>query len=121
MEHTSVENEPDEDKCDCQPKTSIPFLDTSLSIENGQIEIDLYKKVSDRNQYLLPSSCHPKSTTTAIPFSLSLRIVTICTKPENRDLRLGDLKELLLAREYPESLIDRSIDKARNIPRKIAL
>ena len=39
MEHTSVENEPDEDKCDCQPKTSIPFLDTSLSIEKGQIEI----------------------------------------------------------------------------------
>ena len=70
IEHTSIENEPLEDKCDCQPKTSIPFLDTLLSIENGRIEVDLYKKPSDRNQYLLPSSCHPKSTTQAIPYSL---------------------------------------------------
>ena len=116
MEHTSIENEPLEDKCDCQPKTSIPFLDTLLSIKNGRIEIDLYKKPSDRNQYLLPFSCHPKSTTQAIPYSLSLRIVRICTKPESRDLRLAELKELLLAREYPESLINRSIEKARKIP-----
>ena len=31
------------------------------------------------------------------------------------------MKELLLARKYPESLIDWSIDKARKIPRKVAL
>ena len=45
----------------------------------------------------------------------------ICTNPEKRDNRLSDLKELLLARKYPESLVDRSIEKARKIPRKIAL
>ena len=69
----------------------------------------------------MPSSCHPKATTKSIPYSLSLRIVRICTKPETRDIRLTELKELLLARNYPESLIDRSIDKARKIPRKVAL
>ena len=89
-----IENEPLKDKCDCPPKKSIPFLDTLLSIENGRIEVDLYKKPSDRNQYLLPSSCHPKSTTQAIPYSLSLRIVRICTKPESRDLRRAELKDL---------------------------
>ena len=93
----------------------------SLQIENGRIDLDLFKKKTDRNQYLLPSSCHPKSTTKSIPFSLSLRIVRICSKTENRDKRLLELKELLLARYYPESLIDRSMDKARKIPRKIAL
>ena len=79
------------------------------------------KKTMDRNQYLLPSSCHSKSTTKAIPYWLSLRIIRICTKPEFRDIRLSELKELLLARQYPESLIDRSIERARKIPRKVAL
>ena len=101
--------------------TSIPFLDTSLKIENGKIDIDLYKKKTDRNQYLLPANCHPKTTTKSIPFSLSLRIIRICSKPENRDKRLTELKELLTARNYPESLIDRSIEKAKKIPRKVAL
>ena len=121
MVHTTIENELDEDRCDCAETDSIPFLDTLLKIENGRIDIDLYKKKTDRNQYLLPSSCHPKSTTQAIPYSLSLRIVRICTKKENRDKRLAELKDLLLARKYPESLIDRSIEKARKIPRKVAL
>ena len=38
-----------------------------------------------------------------------------------RDERLKDLKELLMAREYPEDLINIAIFKARKIPRKVAL
>ena len=45
----------------------------------------------------------------------------VCSKPEDRDKRLAELKELLLARNYPETLIDRSIEKGEKIPRKIAL
>ena len=121
MIHTSVENEAEEDKCDCQYRKSIPFLYTSLSIEDGKISIDLHRKKTDRNQYLLPSSCHPKTTTQAIPYSLSLGIVRTCTKINERDSRLRELKELLMARKYPESLVDRAIEKARKIPRKVAL
>ena len=119
--HTSVRNEAEEDKCDCQYTKSIPFLDTSLSIEDGKVSIDLYRKKTDRNQYLLPSSCHPKTTTQAIPYSLSLRIIRTCTKIDERDSELNELKELLMARKYPESLVDRAIQKARKIPRKVAL
>ena len=121
MSHTSIKDEPLEERCNCEETNSIPFLDTSLSIENGRVEVDLYKKETDRNQYLLPSSCHPKTTSKAIPFSLSLRIIRICTKIEDRKRRLQELKELLLARNYPESLIDRSIAKAIKIPRNVAL
>ena len=96
-------------------------MDTSLSLENGKVEVDLYKKKTSRNQYLLPASCHPKTTTQAIPFSLSLRIVRICTKQYQRDLRLSELKELLEARQYPKNLIERAIEKAKKIPRKVAL
>ena len=45
----------------------------------------------------------------------------ICTKPEDRDSRLAELKDLLIARNYPESLIDRGIEKARKVPRRVAL
>ena len=121
ISHTSPNLEAEEDRCECQPKQSIPFLDTLISIENGKIEVDLFKKETNRNQYLLPSSCHPKATSKAIPFSLSLRIVRICTKKNQRDQRLSELKELLLARQYPEQLIDAAQNKARKIPRKIAL
>ena len=68
MSHTTLPNEPDKDRCDCQPQLSIPFLDNSLSIENGRIEVDLYRKETNGNTYLLPTSCHPKTTTLSIPY-----------------------------------------------------
>ena len=121
MTHTSLSSEPYEDKCQCEPLSSVPYLDTLCSIEEGRIEIDLFKKKTDRNQYLLPSSCHVKSVVRNIPFSLALRIVRICTKPEQRDLRLNELKELLLERNYSPKSVDCSIARARAIPRKVAL
>ena len=100
---------------------AIPFLDTSLQIENGKIEIDLFRKPTDRNQFLLPSSCHPKSTTANLPYSSALRIVRICTTSETRDKRLLELKDLFLKRGYKENIIDKAIEKARKVPRKYAL
>ena len=121
MSHTSRKNEPIEDKCDCPETESIPFLDTRCSIKEGKIDIDLHKKDTDRNQYLLPSSCHPAQTKKAIPYSLSLRIIRACTNPMNRDLRLQELKINLMERDYSEQLIDRAIKRAKKVPRHIAL
>ena len=121
MMHTSIESESQEDRCDCQYQERIPFLDTSCAIKNKKIDIDLYKKETDRNRYLLPESCHSKQTTASIPFSLAMRIVRICTNPKVRDCRLEELKNLLLARNYVQSSIEASINKARLIPRHVAL
>ena len=100
---------------------SIAFLDTSLSIRNSRISVDLYRKPSDRCAYLLPSSCHPPHTTKNIPFSLALRIVRICTDTDSRDLRLRELKEMLRSRDYGRGLIDAAILRASAIPRSEAL
>ena len=54
--------------------TPIPFLDVSVSLCNGTITTDLCTKATDKHQYLLQSSCHPKHTKRAIPFSLTLRL-----------------------------------------------
>ena len=69
INHTTPESESKEDNCDCEKRSSIPFLDTEISIENGRVGIDLHIKKTHVNQYLLPSSCHPKATSKAIPYS----------------------------------------------------
>ena len=93
--HTSPPGEKDDDICNCTPQSSIPFLDVLCSIKDGRIETDLYRKDTDRNMYLLPSSCHPPACTKNIPFSLCLRIVRICSKPEDREKQFLKLKELM--------------------------
>ena len=44
----------------------------------------LHRKEIDNNQYLHPSSCHPRLTSNLIPFSFGFRIVLICLKKEDR-------------------------------------
>ena len=92
LSHTTLKYESKEEKCSSIFSASVPFLDTSCSIEKGRIEIDLYRKENSKNQYLSPDSCHSKMVTKAIPFSLSLRIVRICTNPIKQDLRLQELE-----------------------------
>ena len=118
MNHSSPANEAEDDSCQCEKQSSIPFLDVSCSIQNGKIETDLHRKETDRNMYLLPTSCHPPSCTNNIPFSLCLRIVRICSKPEYREEQFLKLKELLENRGYSERTINAAIDRARQIPHK---
>ena len=118
MNHTSID---EDDPCDCPKKETIPFLDVSLSIKNGKIETDLYRKPTDRNQYLLPSSCHPSDCIRNIPFSLALRIVKICSNMEKRNNRLEELKQMLMEREYDESVVDTAVNRAKKISREKAL
>ena len=96
MNHTSLENENKEDRRDCNMKKAISFLDNLVTIKEGRIDLDLYRKETDRNQYLSPSSCHNKQTTASIPFSLSFRI---STDQANRERQFLDLKQLLLYRD----------------------
>ena len=91
---------PGDDSCDCDCPDRIPFLDTALKIVDGKISSTLFRKPSDRNKYLLPSSCHPPHCPQNIPFSLALRIVRICSETEERDLHLATLREMLLSRDY---------------------
>ena len=121
MNHTAREGEIKKDQCDCEPVKEISFLDTLCCIENRKIKVDLYKKETDKNQYLLLNSCHPSSVTSNIPFSLSLRIVRICTSYEDRKKRLNELKQSLKERGYPDRVIDPAVERALKIPRDQAL
>ena len=121
ISHTSNISEDERTRCKCAPQDSISFLDTSCKISGGKILLDLHKKSTDRNMYLLPSSCHPPFQHENIPFSLAMRINRICSLAENREQRFQELKDMLLKRGYSQSMVKSAISKARKIPRDIAL
>ena len=50
-----------------------------------------------------------------------MRIVRICSDPGARDMRLLELRDRLLARDYPKNLVESALDRARAIPRERAL
>ena len=121
MSHTTPDSELSEQLCTCNVQTHIPFLDTSCTVKNGKIILDLYRKKTDKNQYLLPSSCHPMSCTKSIPYSLATRINRICSERETRDRRFEELKLMLLERHYDIDTINSAICKASKIPRLEAI
>ena len=53
-------------------KTSVNFLDVTVSLVERLIETDLYVKPADSNQYLQSSSCHPFHEKKGIPYSQAL-------------------------------------------------
>jgi hypothetical protein len=76
---------------------STAFLDTKITIIDGKLTSDLYKKPTDRAQYLLPSSCHPSHICDNIPYSLALRLIRICSTKKSLDKRLAELKSSVVA------------------------
>ena len=109
MTHTTPDYEPFPARCSCPPLKAIQFFDTSCTIREGKIIVDLYRKPTDRNQYLLTSSCHPASHTENIPYSLAMRIVRVCTESETRDIRLQEMKQFLLDRDFRPGMVDAAI------------
>ena len=91
--------------------TSIPFLDVNVSLNNGKITTGLYTKPTDKHQYLLHSSCHPKHTKQAIPFSLALRLRRVCSSNETFTLRANELKSCLNKRGYNLSFLNQEIKR----------
>ena len=82
------------------------YLYTSCHIKDGKIVTDLYRKLECLD---------------SIPFSLSMRINRICSEEGTRDLRLEEIKEMLLDLQYTPKVIDSAIARAKAIPRQQAL
>ena len=100
---------------------STNFLDLTVRIVNDTIVTDLYRKPTDRVQYLLPSSCHPLHTFKSIPYSLALRLVRICSQPRDLEKRFTELAQMLKSRDYNTNVVNAAIEKARNVGRQEAL
>ena len=93
-------------------KYMYPFLDVIRYKEGTEIKIDIYHKPTDTFQYLHYYFCHPRHTKNNIPFNLARRVCTIVSDPVRNQQRLLELKDRLIQRKYPDTLVDSSIIKA---------
>ena len=50
-----------------------------------------------------------------------MRILRLCSDPEDRDNRLEELQIRIMARDYPSDIIDAAMEKFKKIPREKAL
>ena len=101
---------------------SVSFLDMLVSIDNsGMIITDLFRKPTAVCQYLLPSSCHPGHISRNIPYSLSYRLLRICSKREVFLARLEELRTDLISRGYRPKIIHDAFERIKKIPREAAL
>ena len=96
---------------------SISFLDILIMRdENDNIWMNIYHKPTDARRYVPFNSCHPKHTLSNIPYSLARRICTIIENEDAKDLELMDLANSLKRQGYPDSIIKKGIEKAKNSP-----
>ena len=102
-------------------KTSIHFLDVTISITEGVIETGLYVEPTDSHQYLLSTSCHPFYCKKGIPYSQGLRLNRIFSINDFFDKRCNHLEKYLLERGYSEKMVRKEILRARAIPRDALL
>ena len=52
---------------------------------------------------------------------MSMRIIRICRDPEKRGQRLQEMRKQLMDRGHPNFLLDSPIERAQQIPRKVAV
>ena len=96
---------------------SCEFLDLKISIENGKIATDLYRKETAKPRALLPSSAHPGHITSNIVYSMAFRLIRICSTEERFENRLKELKEnFLIPKDYNNKVIDSQFNRIRNLP-----
>ena len=107
--------------CFCHTTRKISFLDVEVKIQNGKLITDIYRKPTDRCQYLLPSSCHPPHVIKNIPYSLFHRIVRICSERETLITRMDELKGFFLLRNYDPKLINSCMTRALQLNRSDTL
>ena len=88
---------------------------------DGYIQTDLYTKPNTKCQYLLPSSNHPSHVTKNIPYSLAFRLRRICSTEERFNIRLGELRNLLLERGYRRRVIEAAFEKVKQLERATTL
>ena len=100
---------------------SIPFLDVSVTLEDGKSTTDLYCKSTNEHQYLYHTSCHPKHTKTSLAYCLALCFCRICSSENLFQQCTNEMLHHLIQRGYKKRCIHDSIKKASLVTREEAL
>ena len=94
-------------------RTSITFFDTRIyKSENGTLCRTIYRKPSDRRNFLHYKSAHPKALKDSITYSKALRIKRICSETSKVIKHLKDLKDAFIKRGYQSKILHHHFERA---------
>ena len=94
---------------------ALPFLDIMvIKNHDNTIATDIFYKPTNSHRYLDFRSCHRHHTKVNVPFNLAQRICKIVSEEQRRDFRLEELKTFLISCYYPQELINRAINTAKD-------
>ena len=100
--------------------TEVNFLDTKVYIDvHSRLQTTLYRKPTDRQNYLCGTSEHPESLKANIPYSPALRVKRICSTDNELHQSCKSLQEKFIKRGYSEEQVLKQINKAKEKPRRL--
>lgn len=114
----------------CHPRISfshqysaeaINFLDVTVSVKDARLTTNLYRKPTDRHQYLHFESSHVKHNKTSIPYSQAVRFKRICSQESDFNQNCAVLRAALTRQKYPTQIIDDAVRRASMLDRNALL
>jgi len=98
-------------------ESEIPFLDTLIYVKNNRIKTKLYKKATNKKQYLSYNCEYPAHMKKSIPYAQALQYRRIIQDDDILDQELINLQENFKNKGYPPGTTNEQIIKARNLKR----
>ncbi|XP_041445717.1 uncharacterized protein LOC121402912 [Xenopus laevis] len=99
-------------------KKKLHFLDIEMTIEEGGIVTNLFRKPTDRNNLLHTGSFHNPKCIKGIPKGQLLRARRIASKEEGYDKAARTLKGRFMEKGYAPYGLDKLIEEVKEIPRE---
>ena len=103
-------------------KSSIKILDSKIyknKEENNLLTI--YRKPTDRTNFLDPTPAHPKSLINGIPFNKALRLKKICSETSELNKNLNELRESFINCGYKEHFLTDQFNRISEVTREVLL
>lgn len=86
-------------------------------LDNGKLTTKLYRKPTDKHQYLHFESSHLKHWKTSIPYSQAIRFKRICSHKSDFVSNCAQLRSALIRQKFPPRLIDDAVVRANALDR----
>jgi hypothetical protein len=90
-------------------------------IENNTLHTKLYTKPTNRKQYLHFDRCHPIHVKKSLPYYQALRLRHIIDDDHILNIELNTLASNFKSRGYPIKLLNKELDKVKNVKRDSSL
>ena len=97
-------------------RQSVPFLDV-LVTKSEIMHTTVYRKPTDRNNFLHSTSYHPASLKKGLPYSQMLRLKRICSTESELNKHARDLCDRFRAKGYSEKILTDSLSRAEGVSR----